>query len=446
MPFRPSNDRFLLAPGPRKQQGSSFQLSGFPALRDCRWQVAERMANLQAMSLHRERLFNLAQYLSPSMLYVAGMGLRRRAARGVDGVTPRKYLRHLASNITKLIQEVKHKSYQPKPSRQVLFDKDDGSPRPISLPTIRDKHLQRAVMMILEAIYEPHFYTHSYGFRPHRSGRMAVKVLMDWLSQHNGGWILEIDLSKFFDTIPHDQLLEVISQRIGDKVILHLILSWLKAGILVDGQVRTSDIGAPQGGVISPLCANVYMDMALDQWFVRELQPKLKGESLLVRYADDFVLAFNDQDDMESVEKAIKPRLEHYGLTVNTEKSRTVDLRAPEGDIPNLLDTHIDFLGFTYYWKPCPYSGWKLAVKTSGKSIKRFTNRLVAMVNDNGDIASDELEVAIQSMVKGHKGSFDVEGNEDMLDHIEQIAFSYLDLHHGSFNVEMNEATTLGCI
>jgi len=446
MPTRHSDDRLFLTSGPSKQLGQSFQLSGFPDLSVSRGLVRDRMANLQAMSLHHERLFNLAHYLSPSLLYLAGMGLRRRAARGVDGVTPRKYLRHLASNITQLIQEVKHKSYQPKPSRQVLIDKDDGSPRPISLPTIRDKHLQAAVMKILEAIYEPHLYTHSYGFRPHRSGRMAMMVLMDWLSIHNGGWILEIDLNKFFDTIPHDQLLQVLSQKIGDKVILHLILSWLKAGVLVEGQVITSDIGAPQGGVISPQCANVYLDTALDQWFVRELQPKLKGESLLVRYADDFVLAFNDQDDMESVEKAIKPRLEQYGLTVNAKKSRTVDLREPEGDNPNLLDTHIDFLGFTYYWKPCPYSGWKLAVKTSDKSIKRFTNRLAALVNDNGDIASDELEVAIQSMVTGHKGYFDVEGNEDMLDHIEQIAFSYLDLHHGSSNVEINEATTLGCI
>lgn len=269
-----------------------------------------------------------------------------------------------------------------------------------------------------------------------------MKVLRDWLFLHNGGWILEIDLSKFFDTIPHDQLLQVLSQRIGDKVILHLILSWLKAGVLVDGQVLTSNTGAPQGGVISPLCANVYLDAVLDQWFVRELQPKLEGESLLVRYADDFVLAFTDQDDMKSVKEAIKPRLEQYGLTVNSTKSRTVDLREPEGDNPNLIDTHIDFLGFTYYWKPCPYSGWKLAVKTSDKSIKRFTDKLVALVKDNGDIASDELEVAIQSMVIGHKGYFDVEGNEDMLDRVEQIAFSYVDLHHGSFNVVMNETIT----
>ena len=442
MPIRHSDDRHLFTSGPSEQQGQSFHLSGFPALSVCRGLVTEQMANLQNMSLHHERLFNLARYLSPPMLYVAGSSLRLGAASGVDGVTPHKYRRHLASHITQLIQEVKHKSYQPKPSRQVHIPKDDGSSRPICLPTNRDKHLQRAVMIILEAVYEPHFYTHSYGFRPNRSGRIAMKVLLNWLSIHNGGWILEIDLSKFFDTIPHDQLLQVMSQKIGDKVILHLIKSWLKAGVIVDGQVITSDTGTPQGGVISPLCANVYLDMALDQWFIKELQPKLEGESLLVRYADDFVLAFKDQDDMKSVEEAIKLRLELYGLTVNTKKSRTVDLRKPERNIQNLIDTHIDFLGFTYYWKPCPYSGWKLAVKTSDKSIKRFTDRLEAMVKDNGDIASDELEVAIQSMVTGHKGYFDVEGNEDMLDHIEQIAFSYFDLHHGSFNVEMNETTT----
>jgi group II intron reverse transcriptase/maturase len=275
---------------------------------------------------------------------------------------------------------------------------------------------------------------------------MATKALMGWLSLHNGGWILEIDLRKFFDTIPHDQLLQVLSQKIGDKVALHLIQSWLKAGVLIDGQVMTFDIGAPQGGVISPLCANVYLDTGLDQWPVRELQPKLKGESLLVRYADDFVLAFNDQDDMESVGKAIIPRLERYGLAVNAKKSRTVDMRKPEGDNPNLTETHIDFLGFTYYWKPCPYSGWKLAIKTSDKSIKRFTDKIEALVKDNGNIAYDELEVAIQSMVRGHKCYFDIEGNEDMLSKIEHIALSYLYLYPDSVSVEMSETTAPRCI
>jgi group II intron reverse transcriptase/maturase len=223
-----------------------------PDMAACRAMVRERREYLSAKSQQFQQVANLIHFLDPTLLKVAGNRLRLGAAPGVDQVTPSRYRRNLDHNINQLITEVQHKSYQPWPARRVSIPKDDGSERHLGLPATRDKHLQGAVLVLLEAIYEPHFYDHSYGFRPHRSAKKALRVLLDWITDHEGAWVLEVDLSKFFDTIPHDQLLDVISEKVGDRVIRHLLQAWLKAGVM-DGDVLVpSERGTPQGGVITP--------------------------------------------------------------------------------------------------------------------------------------------------------------------------------------------------
>lgn len=399
-------------------------------LDECRVRVSAIQAHLRGQSLRFTKVYNLAHHLDHPLLFVAGHKLRRGAAPGVDGVTARRYRHHLSRNIAQLIKEVNHKSYQPGPVLQVQIPKDDGSLRPLGLPNTRDKHLQRAVTIMLEAIYEPIFYPRSFGFRPGRSAKMAMAALRDWLVAHNGAYVLEIDLSKFFDTIPHDNLLRVISEKVGDKVILRLIRSWLTAGVVVEGDLIPSDRGTPQGGVISPMAANIYMDAALDRWYAEELEPSLCGSSILVRYADDFLMAFTNEGDMRRSLTAVTTRMEAFGLSVNQKKTKATDLTKPMGTVQPSATTSVNFLGYALYWKPSTVTEWSLAVRTSEKSIKRFTDRLSSWVADHSDLDIREAEVALRNMLRGHWNYFDVEGNEDGLAQAEQILRQVLDRPH----------------
>jgi group II intron reverse transcriptase/maturase len=378
----------------------------------CRQVVRERQKMLAGLSRRVGRVFNLAQYLDHTQLRVAGGRLRLGAAAGIDRVTPSGYYQDLDMNVCILIKEVKDKTYQALPARRVSIPKDDGSQRNLGLPSCRDKTLQGGVKDLLEAIFEPQFYTHSYGFRPHRSGKMALQVLLDWLASHNGAWVLEVDLSKFFDNIPHDQLLEVLSEKIGDRVILHLIQSWLKAGVMDGNVLIPSEMGTPQGGVISPLAANVFLDKALDQWMTKTYLPALKGEGLLVRYADDFILAFTDEKECRQAALDVTARLEEFKLSVNQKRTKLTDLRKPTVAAAPVDTAEINFLGYTAYWAPCPETGWKLAARTSEKSLKRFKERITTWLEKCGDLHAGDLTDRINTKLTGHQNYFDVDGNE----------------------------------
>jgi len=377
----------------------------------CRQMVRDRQAVLAKLSIKHDRVSNLACLLDPALLHVAGMKLKARAAAGIDRVKPLTYRQHLGRNINKLIEEVKHKTYQPSPARRVSIPKDDGSNRHLGLPTTRDKHLQRAVLILLEAIYEPVFHDHSYGFRPRRSAKMAMQVFKTWMAANGGAWVLEIDLSKFFDTIDHHQLLDVLQAKIGDRTILKLIKLWLKAGVMVDGVVEPTERGTPQGGVISPLAANAFLDSVLDQWLTKVYFPGLHGQAIHVRYADDFVIAFQDEDECRKALIDITARLEDYGLTVNQKKSKLTDMRIPGPGSSTLTGAVVDFLGFTYYWKPCPETGWELRVRTSDKSIKRFKDRISTWMA-TPDMDQEYLESMLEKKVKGHRKYFEADGND----------------------------------
>ena len=376
---------------------------------------------LAEVSRRGEQVLNLAHYLDQPLMQVAGSRLRIGAAAGVDQITPAWYCQNLDMNICKLLREVTTKSYQASPARRVSIPKDDGSQRHLGLPTTRDKHLQGAVLILLEAIYEPQFYHHSYGFRPHRSGKMALQVLLDWLATHNGAWVLEVDLSKFFDRIPHDQLLDVLSEKIGDRVILHLIQSWLKAGVMDGNILIPSEMGTPQGGVISPLVANVFLDKALDQWMTKTYLPALKSEGFLVRYADDFVLCFTDEAECRQAALDVTARLEEFKLTVNQAKTKLTDLRKPTAATAPVDAAEINFLGFNLYWNPCPETGWKLAARTSDKSIKRFKERITTWLEKCGNLDAGDLMDQINTKLSGHRNYFDVDGNESSIALVENM-------------------------
>jgi RNA-directed DNA polymerase len=312
----------------------------------------ERIA-MMAKTMPGVALTTLAHHIDADWLREAYRRTRKDGARGVDRQSASQYAEHLEENLQALLERVKTGTYRAPPVRRVHIPKGDGSQtRPIGIPTFEDKILQRAVAMVLEAVYEQEFYDFSYGFRPSRSAHSACEALWKATMNMGGGWILEVDIKKFFDTLDHEDLRRILGQRVRDGVILRLIGKWLNAGVLEGLVLSHPEAGTPQGGVISPLLANIYLHEVLDEWFVHQVRPHLHGAAELVRYADDFVFVFARKDDAERVFDVLPKRFDKYGLTLHPDKTRLVPFQRPsrhrgrDGQGPGTFD----FLGFTHYW------------------------------------------------------------------------------------------------
>jgi RNA-directed DNA polymerase len=247
-------------------------------------------------------LFSLAHHIDLRWLYEAYLRVRKNGVTGVDGQTAADYSAHLGDNLRSLLERAKSGTYRAPPVLRAHIPKGMGDEtRPIGIPTFEDKVLQRAVVMVLEAVYEQDFRDCSYGFRPGRSAHQALGTLWQQTMKTGGGWIVEVDIRKFFDTLDHAHLRELLRRRVRDGVLLRLIDKWLKAGVLEDGALTFPVQGSPQGGVISPFLANVYLHYVLDLWFEQEVQPRLTGRAFLIRYADDFVIGFTNEADARRV-------------------------------------------------------------------------------------------------------------------------------------------------
>jgi group II intron reverse transcriptase/maturase len=260
-----------------------------------------------------------------------GIPARKNGATGVDGQSAEDYAANLEGNLQSLLDRAKSGTYQAPPVRRVHIPKGSGSEtRPIGIPTFEDKVLQRAVAMVLEAVYEQDFLDCSYGFRPRRSAHRALEALQHQAVVMGGGWVIELDIRKFFDTIRHDHLREFLRHRVQDGVLLRLIGKWLNAGVLEDGCITRPEEGSPQGGVISPILANVYLHEVLDVWFDREVRPRLSGKAHVFRYADDAVLLFANEIDARRVLAVLPKRFGRYGLTLHPEKTRLLEFWGPQ--------------------------------------------------------------------------------------------------------------------
>jgi RNA-directed DNA polymerase len=272
----------------------------------------------------------LAHHLDLAWMREAYHRTRRDGATGVDGQTAEQYAERLEENFKSLLDRVKSGTYRAPPVRRVHIPKGDGSQtRPIGIPTFEDKVLQRAVAMLLGAIYEEDFAPFSYGFRPGRSAHDALHALRDGIMGMSGGWVVEVDIRKFFDTVDHERFREVVRRRVRDGVVLRLIGKWLNAGVLEGLELSYPGVGTPQGGVISPLLANVFLHAVVDTWFVRDVLPRLSGLAQLVRYADDMVFVFEREDDAKRVFEVLPKRFGEYGLTLHPEKTRMVKFSRP---------------------------------------------------------------------------------------------------------------------
>ena len=301
--------------------------------------------NSENVSTKQERIAALAKQ-SPEMAFTSLAYLmdidwlkeayrrtRKDGAVCVDGVTAEEYEQDLEENLHSLLDRAKSGTYQAPPVRRVHIPKGGSSTetRPLGIPTLEDKLLQRAVVMLLEPIYEQDFLDCSYGFRPGRSAHQALKSFRDQTMdcQPKGGWVLEVDIRKFFDNLEHRRLRHFLQLRVRDGVLLRLIDKWLKAGVMEDGNVSYPDSGSPQGGVVSPLISNVFLHYVLDQWFEKEVKPRLNKSAFLIRYADDFVIGFRDHRDAQRVMEVIPKRLGKYGLADHPTKTKLVRFLPP---------------------------------------------------------------------------------------------------------------------
>ena len=277
---------------------------------------------------------------------------RKDGASGIDGVTAADYEKELEANLDDLLSRIKSGRYVAPPVRRHYIPKADGTKRPLGIPTFEDKVAQRAILMLLEPIYETDFLPCSYGFRPGRSAHDALDALRTGIIEQRQRWVIDADVQAYFDSISHTHLRSFLDLRIKDGVVRRMIDKWLKAGVLEEGTVHRPVAGAPQGGVLSPCLSNIFLHHVLDQWFEDVAKPRLRGNCQLVRFADDFVVALEDRHSGKRLLDALGKRLGRYGLTLHAAKTRYVDFRRrrPYGRHWMASATTFDFLGFTHVW------------------------------------------------------------------------------------------------
>jgi group II intron reverse transcriptase/maturase len=373
-----------------------------------------RIAEL-AKRLRDKPLLSIAQHMDLDWLEEAHRRTRKDGASGVDGQTAAAFEEKLGENLRSLLDRAKSGLYRAPPVRRVHIPKGDGSKtRPIGIPTYEDKVLQRAVAMLLEPVYEREFYDFSYGFRPQRSAHDALEALDQGLYQMRGGWVLDVDIKSFFDTLDHEKLRDLVRQRVADGVVTRLVGKWLNAGVLEGGVLHHVEQGTPQGGVISPLLANIYLHEVLDKWWAEMVPPSLCGKAFMVRYADDFVMAFSDKRDAERVLAVLPKRFARFGLTLHPEKTRLVRFLPPnprDGGEPGSFD----FLGFTHYMGRTRKGYWAPFRKTSRKRLTRALKNLRSWMRANRHAPLRAQARAIGLKLSGHFNYFGIRGNSRSL-------------------------------
>src|SRR3974377_1639232 len=392
-----------------------------------RWrETRERTLSRANLSTKRQRIAELARskrgvalstlhhVIDLEWLKEAYRLTRKDGALGIDGVTAADYAENLEANLLDLLRRIKSVRYQAPPVRRAYIPKADGSRRPLGLPTLEDKVAQRAIVMVLEAVYEQDFLVCSYGFRPGRSAHQALQGLRTGFMSHGLRWVLDIDIVKYFDSIPHSHLRAVLDRRVTDGVIRRMIDKWLKAGVLEDGLLRHATESSPQGGVVSPCLSNIFLHHVLDEWFEFEVRPRLKGRCTLIRFADDAVLAFEDFLDAKRVLGVLGKRLARYGLTLHPDKTRFVDFR---NNPPNWTahaatnGTSFTFLGFTHVWGKSRAGKNVVRQVTAKNRYARALAAVTAWCRVNRHQPIPDQSAHLTAMMRGHYAYYGISGN-----------------------------------
>jgi len=357
---------------------------------------------------------NLMHLIDENFLWEAHRLVRKDGASGVDGETPEGYAEALGENIRSLHRRMKSGCYKAPPVKRGWVPKDDGKLRPIGIPTFEDKIVQRAVTMILNAIYEVDFCDSSYGFRPRRSAHDALVALRQCCFRVEVSAVIDADIQGYFDAIDHKQLIEFLKLRVNDGMLLRFIGKWLKAGVMDGKELFHPDTGSPQGGIVSPILANVYLHHVLDLWIQEQVEPVMRGKIFLIRYADDFVIGFERAEDAGRVMRVLAKRFAKFGLTIHPEKTRCVRFAPP--DVDGTDTNSFNFLGFTHYWGKSLKGNWTIKRRTNKKRLNRAMTRIWKWCRENMHEPVQAQGEVLVAKLRGHYQYYGIIGNHKQME------------------------------
>lgn len=365
------------------------------------------------------RFTSIGHFIDAEALMESHEEMKPGKATGIDGVTKETYETNLEANVANLVGRLKQKSYRPQPARRTYIPKDENSMRPLGIPAYEDKLVQHALKNVLEAIYEQDFMDFSYGFRPKRSMHDALKKLTEIIEYGKISYVVDADIKGFFNHVDHEWLMKFLELRIADPNIHRLVRRMLKAGIQEDGEFEATEEGTPQGSVVSPILANVYLHYVLDSWFAVTVKKQCRGQAEIVRFADDFVCCFQYKEDAERFYAALLLRLEKFKLSIAEEKTKIIAFgrfaeeeskRAEQGK-PKTFD----FLGFTHYCSKSQKGAFRVKRKTSGKKFKQKVKAMKSWIRFNRHMEQQEFLKIIRSKLSGHYRYYGVTDNFDKM-------------------------------
>lgn len=352
------------------------------------------------------KFLSIAHLLTVEAMERAFFRLKKEAGAGVDGVTYAQYEVEVRGNLERLHERLKSGRYRAQPLRRSYIPKEDGRLRPIAIPALEDKVVQKATIEMLSVIYEQDFVKWSYGSRPGRSAHEALDEVGRVICRGPIGYVLEADICGYFDAIVRERLMEMIGRRVEDGSILRLIGKWINVGVIEEGRLLVTKTGVGQGQVISPLLANIYLHYVLDEWLEAEVKPRLRGQAREIRYVDDFILCFQYREDAETVLAALRQRFGEYGLTLHPEKTRLLEFGrsalAKSEELGGKKPGTFDFLGFTHICKRSRKGKFMIQLRTARKRLSRSLKKIALWCQKHRHDPVEEQRQALNAKLRGH--------------------------------------------